>query len=113
MAASDQIVEVVNSRIDKAIRDNAGSERLISVVLITLFVAGIVLILWGAYHEQWTFLVPGGMAEMALVFPVRQLVKMRADNMSLQVIPPMLRLAGTDDAKTLAMELIQRLIRQL
>jgi hypothetical protein len=113
-AKSDpEVIREVCDRIDAALRKNHRTELVIIGVLLLLFLSGIGLIIFGAAVQRWEFLVPGGLAELAIVFPIRQLVKLRADNLRLQIIPQLLRLADTPQAKALAFELIQRLIRQV
>ncbi len=113
-AKSDaEVVREVSERVDAALSKNHRTEIVIVVVLVLLFLTGIGLVAYGAAVQRWEFLVPGGLAELAIVFPIRQLVKLRADNVRLQIIPQLLRLADNPQAKALAAKLIERLIEQV
>ena len=108
-----EVVREVSERIDQAINDNRGRERVIVGVLIVMFVVGLGLILYGAISRSLQLLVPGGVIQVALVFPVRRLIKLREDNVRLQIIPQLLRLADSREAKVLAARLIRRMIEQV
>jgi hypothetical protein len=47
------------------------------------------------------------------VLPVQRLIKLREDNVRLQILPQLLRLADTEEAKVLAAKLITRLIEKV
>ena len=111
--ADGDVVREVTARIDTAIADNRRSERVIVVALLLLFTVGLVLIIWGASTGRWEFLVPGGILQLTVAYPVRRLVKLREDNVRLQIIPQLLRLAEEGEGKVLAAKLVNRLIEQV
>ncbi len=90
-----EVIGEVTDRIDAAIAKNRRYEQVIIFLLILLFLVGLALIVWGAIIQRWELIVPGSLFELAIVFPIRQLVKLRNDNMRLQIIPQLLRLAST------------------
>ena len=102
-----------NERIDAALRQNRRQEHLIIGVLVALFAVGLGLIVYGAAIQAWGLLAPGGILHLAIVFPIRRLIKLREENIRLQIIPQLLRLADTEDAKRLVSKLINRLIEQV
>lgn len=101
------------NRIDASLRRHAKQEWIIVVVLVLLFLAGIVLLIIGIARQDWTISVPGGIVEMGVYFPVRQLQHTRNRNISLQVIPLALSLADTEQRKRLVFEFLNRLISQV
>jgi hypothetical protein len=107
------VIREVTAVIDAAIAANRRSERVIVLVLIALFAVGLTLILWGAYLGKWQFLVPGGILQLTIAYPVKRLIKLREDNVRLQIILQMLRLAAPNQAEVLAAQLIERLIKQV
>lgn len=109
----DQVVHAVVTRIDIAINDNRRHERIIVGVLVSLFVVGLGLVVYGAAIERWELLVPGGTLQLMIAFPVRQLIRLRSDNMRLQILPELMRLADTREAKRLAAKLVNHLIEQV
>jgi hypothetical protein len=68
---------------------------------------------WGASVSRWELLVPGGILQLTIAYPVRRLIKLREDNVRLQIIPQLLRLAEADEGKALAAKLVSRLIEQV
>lgn len=86
---------------------------MVMVVLVALFAVGLALIISGAATGRWQLLAPGGIVQMTIAFPVRRLIKLREDNVRLQIIPQLLRLAEKEQGRALAAKLIERLIEQV
>ena len=107
------VVREVTARIDATIEANRRNERIIIVALLALFAVGLTLIIWGAAIGRWELLVPGGIFQLTVAYPVKRLVKLREDNVRLQIIPQLLRLAETEQGKALAAKLVERLIDQV
>jgi hypothetical protein len=108
-----QVIREVSERIDHAISQNRQRERIVVAVLMSLFSVGLALILLGSIGNRMTLIVPGGIVQLTVAYPVRRLIKLREDNMRLQIIPQLLRLAEIKEAKVLAAQLISRLINQV
>jgi hypothetical protein len=115
MAKKDdaEVVREVTARIDAAIAENMRRERVIIVALLGLFVVGLGLIVGGALIHRWELLAPGGIVQLTVAFPIRRLIKLREDNVRLQIIPQLLRLAEKEQGQVLAAKLIERLIGQV
>jgi hypothetical protein len=109
----DELIREVCGRIDSVIERHRKSERIIIVVLIVWFITGLALIGYGASIRSWHFLGPGGVLGVSIVLPVRRLIKLREDNLRLQILPQLLRLAESQESKALVAKLIQRLIEQV
>ncbi len=77
--------------------------------LVALFLLGLGLLVFGAFLERWQLLVPGGIVQITIVFPLRHLIKLREENVRLQILPQLMRLADTREAKLLAAKLVKRL----
>lgn len=108
-----RVIREVTERIDLAISQNRHRERVVIGTLLALFAVGLGLIGWGAWTGRAALLVPGGILQMTVAWPVRRLIKLREDNMRLQIIPQLLRLAETKESKALAAKLVERLIGQV
>lgn len=108
-----EAIREVTDRIDAIIAANRHTERIIVVVLLALFAVGLTLIIWGAAVSRWELLVPGGIAQLTIAYPVKRLIKLREDNVRLQIIPQLFRLAETEAGKALAAKLTDRLIDQV
>ena len=92
------IVREVTERIDLAIRKNRHQERVVIAVLVLLFAVGVGLLVYGAAAAAWGFLASGGLLQLAILLPVDWLVRLRADNLRLQILPQLLRLADSAEA---------------
>jgi hypothetical protein len=108
-----EVVREVTACIDEAIVKNRRTERVVVAILIALFLTGLGLLIYGAVIQRWELLVPGGLAQLIIYFPIRRLIRLREDNMRLQILPQLLRLAETREAKRLAAKLVMRLIKKV
>ena len=108
-----EVIQEVSQRIDQAIVDNRRHERIIVAILVLLFSVGLGLVIYGAVLQEWSLLVPGGFLQVMIALPIRRLIKLREENMRLQILPQLLRLAHSDEAKMLAAKLASRLIEQV
>ena len=57
--------------------------------------------------------LPGGIVELAILMPIRELVKLRRENLRLEILPQLIRLADTANRKKRVFDLITRLIEQI
>jgi hypothetical protein len=105
-------VEDVEKRLRTALNRNRKQEWLIIGLLLTLFLLGLVLIGYGVLATHWAA-IPGTFLEGAIYFPIRELTKLRAGNIRLLSIPPLLRLANEKEAQKVVIEFVQRLISQV
>ena len=105
-----EVIQEVTACIESAIDKNRRTERTVVAVLVCLFVAGLGLLIYGAAIQRWELLVPGSIVQVIIFFPIRKLIQLREDNMRLQILPHLLRLADSDEAKVLAARLVKRLI---
>lgn len=105
-----EVIRLVTERINEAIRRNRHTERLYVGALVLLFLTGLGLLIAGAVMQRWELLAPGGLVQGAIVLPIRRLIRLRQDDMRLQIIPQLLLLTETQEAKVLAARLVKRLI---
>lgn len=104
------LLQAIESRIDYAIAKNKPLERIFTGVLLVLFLGGMALIGYGLVAQQLTWAIPGSLTEVAIFVPINRLDKLRKSNIRLQAVPQLLLLADTEQRRTLAFDLIQRLI---
>ncbi len=107
------VISLVTARIDLAIDQNRRQEWIIYAVLVILLIVGLGLIVGGALSGNWWFLAPGTILQLLVVLPIRRLIELRADNLRLQILPELLRLASTAEAKRLAASLVKQLINKI
>ncbi|HTU92467.1 MAG TPA: hypothetical protein VMF69_20465 [Gemmataceae bacterium] len=108
-----EVIREVEACIDAAIEKNRHTERIVIGVLLTLFVAGLGLMVYAVVSQRWELLVPGSIVQILLFFPIRKLIQLREDNMRLRILPRLLRLADSEEAKLLAARLVKRLIEKV
>ena len=109
----DEVIREVAVYINDTIRRNRRGERLIIALLVAQFLAGLALLLVGAVLERWFLIVPGGLLSALLFWPVNKLTSLRANNLRLQLLPELLRLAEEEEAQQLAAKLINQLIERM
>ena len=108
-----EVVREVTASIDRAIAKNRRQEWVVIGVLVSLFAVGLGLLVFGAVTQTWALLAPGGLIQMAIVVPIRTLIRLREENKALLILPQLMRLADTKEAKALAAKLVQRLIEKV
>lgn len=108
-----EVVREVTACIEAAIAKNRRQEWIVIGVLLALFAIGLGLLVLGAVSQTWALLAPGGLVQVTIVFPISRLIRLREDNMRLQILPQLMRLAETNEAKVLAAQLVRRLIEKV
>jgi cytochrome b subunit of formate dehydrogenase len=88
-----EVIREVTATIERALKKNRRTEWVVVFMLVALFVSGLSLILFGAVIQRWQLLVPGGILQLVIAFPIHVLIKLRGENMRLQIIPQLLRMA--------------------
>jgi hypothetical protein len=79
----------------------------------SLFLVGLGLLIYGAIAQMWQLLIPGGIVQSTIILPLRWLIKLREENRTLHILPQLMRLAESKEAKALAAELVRRLIAKV
>ena len=108
-----EVIREVESCIDAAIEKNLHTERIVIGVLVSLFAVGLGLMVYAAISQRWQLLVPGSLLQIILFFPIRKLIQLREDNMRLRILPQLMRLADSEQAKLLAARPVKRLIEKV
>lgn len=108
-----EVIQQVTEYIVEAVEKNRRSEHLVILVLVVMIGTGLGLVAYGALNRSWELLAPGGLTQLLVFFPIRKLIQLREDNMRLQILPQLMRLAETKEAKTLAAKLVRRLIEKV
>jgi hypothetical protein len=108
-----EVIREVTASIEEAIAKNRRHELLVIAALLAMFLVGLGLLVYGAVAPAWQLLVPGGLVQLAIVFPVRKLIRLREENQTLRILPQLMRLATSQEAKRLAAELVRKLIEKV
>jgi len=83
-------VAVINQRVDKALGDNRRAEFLIVGMAVALFLVGL-LAFFLAYKLKNPYVASGSvLAQTFLVFPIKEVKKIRRDNLILQTFPSLI-----------------------
>jgi uncharacterized membrane protein YbhN (UPF0104 family) len=113
MALTPVVFAEVTARIDQALRRNAKFEKLFVVILTTLFLVGIGLMIGGVISQRWDCFVPGGLSEVAIIFPIMSLRKLIDDNRLFETFPASLLMANSPRSQQLLAQFLDRLIARL
>jgi len=108
-----EVTREVTACIETALGKNRRQEWIVISVLLALFVTGLGLLVYGAATQTWVLLASGGLVQITIVFPIYRLIQLREENVRLQILPQLMRLAETKEAKLLAARLVQRLIEKV
>lgn len=112
MADAD-VVREVTQHVEDAIRENRRIETVLMFMLVTLFIVGVGLMIFGAILRQGLVILPGSICELAIAWPIWSLVKLRQENIRLAILPQLMRMADGKDEKRLTMKFIETLIKQI
>ena len=90
----------INSRVDGALRYNRRVEYIVIAMAIGIFLAG-AAVLFLAYWQQNPYVGGGGILLNGLLYwPIQEILKLRRENLVIQVLPVMLvELSDEDRAK--------------
>lgn len=82
-------IQIINGRVDKALADNRRAEWIIIGLAIAIFILGISILVVGYWQEN--LYVSGGslVFDALLYWPIREILKLRRDNIILQTLPAM------------------------
>jgi hypothetical protein len=81
----------VNARVDGALRDNRRAEIVVFCMAGGIFLTGIAVLIVG-YWQMNPYLTTGAaVAQLLLYWPVREVLKLRRDNLVLQTLPTIIR----------------------
>lgn len=112
MADADLVREVTQT-VENAIRRNGRIETVLIVILVLLTATGIGLMIYGAAIRQGLVALPGSLCQLAVAMPIRSLVKLRQENIRLQILPQLIRMADSQREKKLVMKFVEALIQQI
>jgi hypothetical protein len=108
-----EVVREVTDTIQKALQRNRRIETTLLALLGGIGLTGIGLLASAIFTARWELAISGGIVELAVLMPIRELVKLRRENLRLEVLPQLIRLADTANRKKLVFDLISRLIEQI
>jgi len=96
-------------RIDQVLLDNRRTETLFIVLAVTLFVLGVATLLVALYTGHLVWASPSVVTTALLYWPMRQIGRMRRDNIALAIAPALIsRLPAAEAAAG-----IQRILEKL
>jgi hypothetical protein len=107
------LVVEVEKRIDRTLKRHALVGWIIVAILVTFFLAGMGLVIYGTLKESLYGIASGGVVEAFIIAPVARLIRFRGDDIRLAIIPALLPLLDHNKARELAALLVQALIDQV
>jgi len=82
------VVREVTDTIQKALQRNRRIETTLLTLLGGIGATGIGFLISAIYTARWELAISGGIVELAIVMPIRELVKLRRENLRLEVCYP-------------------------
>jgi hypothetical protein len=110
---NDELAKEIAGYVEQAIRKNRRTEITLIVLLVAFALAGIGLMILAGIKQQGLIGLPGLLCEALLAVPIRELVKLRRQNIGLLTLPHLIRIADRESGKALVQKLSEVLIRQL
>ncbi len=107
------IVREVTDTIQAALTRNRRIETTLLALLSGIGLTGIAFLIAALFTARWELAVSGSIVELAILMPIRELVKLRRESLRLEVLPQLIRPADTTNRKKLVFDLISRLIEQI
>jgi hypothetical protein len=105
-----EVVRDVAHHVQAAIGRNRRTETSLIVLVFVVAVSGLSL-LWAAlFRQQWMMAMPGSLCELAVGWPIRELFKLRRENIRLEILPQLMRLADDAGERKLFLKAIERLV---
>ena len=80
-------LQKINSRVDLALHQNRRAEYIVIVMAAAIFVLGIAVATVGAWAENAYLTIPAVVLEGLLYWPIKSILKLRRDNITLQTVP--------------------------
>ena len=110
---NDEIATFVTQRIDQSIRASLPREVLITTSLVIDVAVGLFIIVHGVRQGGWLPVAAGSACQVAIGWPIAKLLALRQDNLYLQILPSLIRMADRKDQKELIYEFAKRMMRKL
>lgn len=107
------VVREVTDVVQGALARKRRIETVLVTILASMAFTGIGLIIYGAFARSWEAALPGSLSELAIVMPIRSLIRLRQENVRLEAMPQLLRLADSATRKKLILDFLGRLITQI
>jgi hypothetical protein len=88
----------VDARVDRALQDNRRAETIVIGMALGIFVLGVVILLV-AYWQRNAYVAGGALVVQGFLYwPVREILKLRRDNLILQTFPALISNLSPSDA---------------
>lgn len=105
MAKNKQILE----RIDIVLKENRGLQNIFIFLSVTLFICGIMGILYTIFTNQPFWLIPPAFTTFFLKYPIEKILKLREKNIALATVPALITSLPPDKASVEIQKLIEKL----
>ncbi|MGH9688450.1 MAG: hypothetical protein ACRD5K_15310 [Candidatus Acidiferrales bacterium] len=109
-AAQQALIDAVNNRIDKCVKDNSTYERILWAALALMLLVGLSILGYGVFHLD-RLVISVSVGETGItIWPIRSLIKLHRGKMALEVIPAITSVLSPRDAAREIHALIQHLL---
>lgn len=97
------------SRIDAILHENKQEQRVYLILVVTLFAAGIICLLYAFLSNAFAWSIPSAITTALLHWPLKQIRDLRQKNIALAIIPMLVALLPPEKAEQEIQQLIKKL----
>jgi hypothetical protein len=99
----------INERIDAALEDGKRNELIIICLSVMIFLLGFALVVVSVARSQPVFLAPSLLLEAALYWPIRQILRIRKENIALATTPALIATLPPAQAAAQMVKLLEKI----
>jgi hypothetical protein len=110
---TDELAQEVAGYIEEAIRKNRRTELIVTGLLVSFAVVGLGIFIGGSITGHWLAMLPGVLCEVAIVWPIKELIALRAENIRLVYLPQLIRMADKEAKQKIVQQLADALIEKI
>jgi len=100
-------LHIVNQRVDQALADNSRAERIVIFMAIAIFLIGTGIIVVAFFWSVNAYVGSGAVLFQGLLYwPIREILRLRRENLVLQTFPVLISILPTEGAVTETIKLL-------
>jgi hypothetical protein len=102
-------IQGVNGRIDQVLGSNKRHETAVIVMSVFIFLLGMTALVYGMIQGNVYIVAPSTIFSGLLYWPIRQILKIRKDNIALATVPTLIATLPKEDAARELVKLLEKI----
>lgn len=102
-------IDNINDRIDQVLQSNKRHETSVIVMSVFIFVLGVTALIYGMVDGNAFIVAPSTLFSGALYWPIKQILKIRKDNIALATLPSLITTLPPEDAARELVKLLDKI----